>query len=76
MTPEDLASAMVADAAWAFEIDPVRAITHASARAATAERRGDTRRAAFWTEVGVALCAAGGREPGLVLSQLVERHGG
>lgn len=76
MTPEDLASAIVADAAWAFESDPVRAITHASTRAATAEGRGDTRSAAFWTEVGVALCAAAGREPGLVLSQLAKQHGG
>lgn len=70
MTPEEQAAAIVADPRWAFASSPSSAISHASVRAAEAQRRGSQTRARFWTQVGIALCEAAGVEPGQVLTNL------
>jgi hypothetical protein len=70
VTPQEQADAIVADPRWAFASSPSSAISHASMRAAEAERRGNQTRAPFWTQVGIALCEAAGVEPGQVLVNL------
>ncbi|MBA3875648.1 MAG: hypothetical protein C0498_01705 [Anaerolinea sp.] len=70
MTPEEQAAAIIADPAWSFTDNPTLAIAHASTRAATAQREGNTTRARYWTSVGLALCEAAGVEPGQVLVNL------
>ncbi len=70
MTPQEQAAAIAADPKWSFASSPSSAINHASVRAAEAQRRGNQTRARFWTEVGIALNEAAGREPGQVLTNL------
>lgn len=70
MTPQEQAAAMVADASWDFGANPTKAISHASVRAAEAERRGNQTRSRFWTQVGLALCDEAGVEPGQILTNL------
>ncbi len=81
-TPAEQTAAMIADPAWEFATNPTKAITHASTRAASAATGTGAQWARsswserqeqklFWLNVGLALCAAAGVEPGQVLTNLV-----
>lgn len=70
MTPAERAAEMAGDPKLDFADNPSSAISHASTRAAEAQRRGNQTRARFWTQVGLALCEAANVEPGQVLVNL------
>jgi hypothetical protein len=77
-SPEAKAAAIVADSAWHFADNPVKAVSHASTRAAQAQVDGRVGDARFWTRVGLLLVDAATNpnvKAGAVLTDLAARYG-
>jgi len=71
-TPVEVADWIIAEPAWDFASNPVKAIGHASTVAADAYEKGRRASALFWTQVTLRLCDAAGHEPGAVLGGLAD----
>ncbi len=69
-TAAEVAASMEADPRWGFATSHVKAVGHASTRAAQASIEGRHDDARRWASVGLTLCADAGVEPGSTLTDL------